>query len=188
MKRYPKGNLTEEIPYSGFRNRAFTVLSSAKRLDFAADAVSISAATKAVPCQITAASHGLVTGNRAYIRDIVGMTELNNRTFGVKKIDDVKVTLIDETGKPLRSTGFGTYTSGGELIKLDSEALAECRKVTIQNLGTDIVYVGSKDVSTSNGIGIKPDGAYDELVDDLSRLWLISDGSGSTDIRVEIKK
>ncbi len=70
----------------------------------------ITGATQANPCVITSASHGLTTGYRVYIVDVVGMTELNGETtsFAVTVIDANSFSLDDTD-----STGYTAYTSGG---------------------------------------------------------------------------
>jgi len=68
----------------------------------------ISAATKADPVKITVTSHGFFTNDEVYISGIVGMTELNSRTFFITRVDSNNFTLNDEDG-----TAHTTYTSGG---------------------------------------------------------------------------
>lgn len=72
----------------------------------------ITAATKANPCQITAAAHGLTTGDRVFIKSVGGMTEINNLQFIVTVIDVDTFTLDD-----INSTGYTTYTSGGTVVE-----------------------------------------------------------------------
>jgi hypothetical protein len=79
---------------------------------------SMSAASKADPCQITAASHGLSTGDEVYISGVVGMTELNGRFFRVVYVDANNFTLKDLFGNDIDSTGFTTYSSGGTVAPI----------------------------------------------------------------------
>lgn len=72
----------------------------------------ITAITQANPANITAVGHGLVTGNVAYITDILGMIELNTNAYKVTRVDDDHVTL-DNTD----STTFTAYISGGHTKK-----------------------------------------------------------------------
>lgn len=69
---------------------------------------SITAATQANPCQITASSHGLSTGDYVQITSVGGMTQINDKIFKVTVIDTSNYTL-DGTD----SSAFGAYTSGG---------------------------------------------------------------------------
>lgn len=72
----------------------------------------ITGATNENPCKITAVGHGYSTGDRVFIKDVGGMTELNNRQFVITKVDADNFTLDDED-----ATGYGTYTSGGTSTK-----------------------------------------------------------------------
>ena len=73
----------------------------------------ITAATKADPVVVTAASHGLSNGDRVYITSVTGMTQLNNREFTVanKTTNTFELSGID-------GTGFDTYSSGGAVGKI----------------------------------------------------------------------
>lgn len=69
---------------------------------------SITAATKANPCQITSAGHGLLSGDSIVISGIVGMTQLNALVFTITYVDVDNFTL-----NGINSSAYGTYTSGG---------------------------------------------------------------------------
>jgi hypothetical protein len=71
-------------------------------------AASITAATQANPCQITASSHGLSTGAYVQITSVGGMTQINDKMFKVTVVDSSNFTLDN-----VDSSSFGTYTSGG---------------------------------------------------------------------------
>jgi hypothetical protein len=80
-------------------------------------AASINGASQTDPVIVsTTADHGLDTGEEVYIRDVGGMTELNNRRFRVGGVTIDPVTpiynfeLVDEDG-----TGYSAYTSGGRV-------------------------------------------------------------------------
>jgi hypothetical protein len=68
---------------------------------------SITAATNAANCQITSASHGLVTGSRVTISGVSGMVELNGNTYTIT-VNSVNTFLLN-----VDSTAFGVYTFGG---------------------------------------------------------------------------
>lgn len=72
----------------------------------------ITGATKANPCVITSASHGLSTGDKIFICNVGGMTQLNNLFYTITKIDNDTFSLDG-----INSTSYGTYTSGGQFIK-----------------------------------------------------------------------
>lgn len=75
---------------------------------YEAAAVNITAITKAANAVVTAASHGLATGDVVKIASVSGMTEINNQYTPITKIDanSFSCDRID-------STGYTTYTSGG---------------------------------------------------------------------------
>jgi len=80
----------------------------------------ITAATKASPCSITSASHGLMSSGTAevVIKDVVGMTELNDTEYTATYSSANAVTLgID-------SSAYTTWTSGGYLSKRKYSDLA----------------------------------------------------------------
>lgn len=68
----------------------------------------ITAATQANPCQITAAAHGMTTGRQVLITSVAGMTQLNDKMYTITYVDDNNFTLDG-----VNSGGYGAYTSGG---------------------------------------------------------------------------
>lgn len=80
-----------------------------KRAVPTADTVrTITGATKANPVVITSASHGFTNGQTVYINNVVGMTELNGRTFTVTSAATNTFALSGING-----TAYTTYASGG---------------------------------------------------------------------------
>lgn len=80
----------------------------------------ITAATQASPCQITAASHGLMTSGTAevLVRSVAGMTDLNDTEYTATYVSGNAVTLgID-------SSSYDAYTSGGYVTKRKYSTLA----------------------------------------------------------------
>lgn len=69
---------------------------------------SITGATQANPCVITATGHGLRTGVQVTIASVGGMTQLNGNTYTITVIDANSFSL-----NGVNSTGYGAYTSGG---------------------------------------------------------------------------
>jgi len=74
----------------------------------------ITAATKADPCQITAAGHGLTTGDRVFIEGVAGMTEINNLQFVVTVIGVDTFTLDG-----IDSSAYTDYVSGGTVVEFE---------------------------------------------------------------------
>jgi len=77
------------------------------------DAATLTGITAASPGVITAAVHGFVNGDIVQQSSIVGMTELNNRTFVVVKLTDDTYSLTDLYGTAIDTTDYTAYTSGG---------------------------------------------------------------------------
>lgn len=67
------------------------------------------------PARVTSASHGFFTGNTVTITGVVGMTEVNNRSFKVTVINDNTYDLDDED-----ATGHTPYVSGGQAARANS--------------------------------------------------------------------
>jgi aspartate aminotransferase-like enzyme len=70
----------------------------------------ISAITSANPPVVTSTTHGLSSGDIVTITTVVGMTELNGKTFIVDVLNANSFELFDTD-----ATGYGTYVSGGQL-------------------------------------------------------------------------
>jgi hypothetical protein len=68
----------------------------------------ITGATQADPCVITAVAHGLLSYDIVLITSVVGMTELNNKTFTITKADADSFNL-----NSIDASGYTAYTSGG---------------------------------------------------------------------------
>ena len=88
----------------------------------------ITAASKASPCSITSASHGLMTSGtvEVVIKDVVGMTELNDTEYTATYVSANAVTLgID-------SSAYTTWTSGGYLSKRKYSTIATTLYAPVQ--------------------------------------------------------
>lgn len=89
-------------------NKLFKLDGSKNPVELTSLQATITAATQANPCSITATAHGFATGDSVTITGVVGMTELNGNTYTITVVDANTFTL-DSTD----STGFTAYTSGG---------------------------------------------------------------------------
>lgn len=84
----------------------------------------ISGATKANPCVITATAHGFNNGDYVDIRNVVGMVELNYRRFIVANKTANTFEIKDgDSGLNVNSTAYTTYVSGGE-VRLATTAIS----------------------------------------------------------------
>ena len=78
----------------------------------------ISAITKANPAVVTATSHGYSNGDHIIISSVVGMNQVNNRTFKVANQATNTFQLQDVDGNNINSSDYQTYTSGGVANKI----------------------------------------------------------------------
>jgi len=100
--------------------------------DGGGDEVEITGATKATFCQITINDHPFFNDDVIYIKDVGGMTELNDNYYVVKSATTSTFKLRDMSGAKVNSTGFTTYTSGG------TAELALSKVQKIQPVGTEM--------------------------------------------------
>ena len=106
-------------------------------------AVVITAITAATPPVVTAASHGYTDGDDVYISGVVGMTEVNGRTFKVANKATNTFELTDLGGTSIVGAGYTAYTSDGT-----SEKVYEITTVFETANLFNLTYTQSKDVVT----------------------------------------
>lgn len=108
----------------------------------------ISGATQADPCVITATGHTLLDGEEVYISGVVGMTELNGRNFKVanKTANTFEITDLGDTD--IDSTGYTAYSSAG-----DADKIYELTTTYATTDLFDLKFVQSADVMTINNTG-----------------------------------
>lgn len=101
--------LPTKVNYKIYQGSTFTEV-----LRFESDVrayVPITAIFNTAPMQLTAASHGLVTGWRTKISNVVGMTEVNSLDYIIATVIDANTISFNS----INATGFKTYSSGGTL-------------------------------------------------------------------------
>jgi len=76
-------------------------------------AETISGATQANPVVVTATAHGLSNGDEVFISGVVGMTELNGRSFRVANVATNTFELQTLGGTDVDGTSYAAYSSGG---------------------------------------------------------------------------
>ena len=76
------------------------------------DAKEVTGASQSNPVVITAVAHGFSNSDVVRIRDVLGMVELNNRSFTIGGVTADTFTLLDEDG-----TANSPYVSGGNANK-----------------------------------------------------------------------
>ncbi|MBS0219140.1 MAG: hypothetical protein JSR91_00210 [Proteobacteria bacterium] len=83
-------------------------------------AITITGITKANPAVVTAPAHGLDDNVQGLIQSVSGMTEVNNREFTIRKIDNDSFSLIG-----IDSTSYSAYTSGGTIKKVVAQGTGQ---------------------------------------------------------------
>lgn len=78
----------------------------------------ITAVTKANPGVLTTSvAHGFAIGQSVFIQNVGGMIELNNNYYTIKTVPSTTTfTLEDSAGNVINTTGYTTYTSGGQVF------------------------------------------------------------------------
>jgi hypothetical protein len=80
--------------------------------------VTISGLTAANPGVVTATSHGYSDGDFVIITSVVGMTEVNTKTFKVANKTTNTFELNDVDGNNVDTSGYTAYSSGGVANKI----------------------------------------------------------------------
>lgn len=83
-------------------------------------ALTITGATQANPCVITSVGHGLTTGDEVFINGVVGMTELNGKSYVVEVLsaDTFAIATADGLDTAIDATGYTAYSSGGTINRI----------------------------------------------------------------------
>lgn len=131
----------------------------------------ITGITQANPAVVTSAAHGLANGQQIIISGVVGMTQVNNRTFVVAGATTNTYQLHYLGGAAVDSTGFGAYVSGG-LVNLPLEVVTPYVTADIPNLK----YVQSADVMTI----VHPNYAPRELARFSQTIWTLTSVAAPT--------
>ena len=78
----------------------------------------ITGITQANPAVVTANSHGYSNDEHVIINSVVGMTEVNGKTFVVKNKTTNTFEIQDVDGNNINSSSYTAYTSGGTSAKI----------------------------------------------------------------------
>ena len=110
----------------------------------------ISGATQANPCVVTATSHGYSNGDFVLIQAVVGMTELNGRRYKVANKTTNTFELQDEDGTNINSSAFTAYSSAGTASRVytitSPYTEAQLRDIKFTQ-SADVMYLVHPDVS-----------------------------------------
>ena len=108
----------------------------------------ITGVTQANPAVVTAASHGMGAAGTEVtvrIRDIVGMTQLNDNTYRAVVVNANSFSLKDMNGVALDSTAYTAYSSAGNVYNLTAKTVDTGGYLTlgstIMGADNDILYV-----------------------------------------------
>ena len=78
----------------------------------------ITGATQANPCVVTASSHGYENGDEVYITAVVGMAELNGKNYKIAGKTTHTFQLQTLAGVNINSTGYTAYGSAGTAARV----------------------------------------------------------------------
>lgn len=78
----------------------------------------ITGATQADPCVITAAAHGFSNGDWVFIQSVAGMTEINGDFYLVANSTTNTFEITDLDGNDIDASNFEAYTSGGTVARV----------------------------------------------------------------------
>ena len=107
------------------------------------DAVTITGISKADPGVVTAEAHGFSDGDQVKIKDVVGMTDVNNKVFSVYGSATDTFSLRDKTDTvDFDTTGYDVYVSGGTVEQVDNTfyGLGHLEGETVSVLGDGAVH------------------------------------------------
>lgn len=107
------------------------------------NAQSITAVTQANPAVVTITSHTFTNGDRIFITDVVGMTELNNREFTVA---NATANTFELSG--IDSTGYTAYDSAGtaaDIVEVTTTYTTAQLAEINHAQSADVLYLAHKD-------------------------------------------
>lgn len=106
------------------------------------DPVAITGITQASPGVFTSAAHGLTTGDEVFVQAVVGMTQVNSKSYRVASTPTVNTfTLEYLNGDPVNTGAFTAYSSGGTFARV-----YEIDSPFVESDLQDIHYTQSADV------------------------------------------
>jgi len=137
----------------------------------------ITAATKTNPCVVTSNGHGLVNGDKVFITDVGGMTQLNNLEY---EVTNKSTNTIDLLGINATS-GYDTYTGGGKVtsVKFYNFFFTTGDEISFDTLcvlGHNLNSIGAVSVS----LEIADNSAYSSNLKEIAQYTI----SGTTDNRI----
>ena len=128
----------------------------------------ITGASQTDPVVIDDVGHGLADGDQIFIEDVLGMVEINDRTFNITYIDADSFSLTGEAG----DLGHTVYISGGTWTQTYDAADVRSRAYVYTYVSasgeegppspvSNIVDVGFGQQVDLSGMSVGPAGSYD---------------------------
>jgi hypothetical protein len=121
-------------------------------------------------------SSAIVGSGISALREQQDVRSMRGSNAVITNYEDVNSCLgvVQSTARPV-----GGITTQ---LTLPAYRLRGRRKIIVQNLGSDNVFIGGADVSTSNGLRLGSGEKLELDVLDFGDIWVVSDGSA--DVRV----
>lgn len=144
-----------QLEFNGYQSGSIIRVNAKYPVGFEGPDLTITGITQSNPGVITSASHGLSVGDRIKLKDIVGMSILNNREYLVRTLLTNTIDMDDpDTGADIDTSGYGAYSSGGIInqiftgIKQDTFRSDDVGKYILVNDGVlkIVEYVAATEV------------------------------------------
>jgi len=110
-------------------------------------AVPIEGISATNPAIVQSTGHGLSDGDEVFIYDVVGMTQVNGRSYIVTNSDPDFFELYDEFGNSINASSFTPYTSGGNIFRIyeiDTPYIEADLKRLTYSQNADTMYICSR--------------------------------------------
>lgn len=146
----------------------------------------ISGATQADPCVITATGHSLSNGERVVITGVAGMVELNNREFIVANAGANDFEIQDVDGNDVDATGYTAYSSGGDADRIyevttpyDADDVAQLSHAQ----SADVLYLAHPEYAPRK---VERSGNTSWTITEIDFDWLPFERENTSDIELDI--
>lgn len=118
-------SITRNIPFAFNTTQTYALEFSNLKMRVVKDGAYVTESNKTItgitaanPAVVTSAGHGYSNGDHVYISGIVGMTQLNGRTFKVAGVTANTFQLTDLGGTNINSSSYTAYSSGGTAARI----------------------------------------------------------------------
>lgn len=119
-------------------------------------AKTVTGVTKANPCVVTSAAHGLSVGDRVTFASVGGMTELNGNSYIVEYVTANTFSLFK-----VDSSNYGTYTSGGTATPVTYTTIAEVKSFSgFDGQASEIDVTSMQSTAKEFRLGLVDEGGF----------------------------